>query len=69
MSYGDIEEARAKRAAKEQATASKGKSGRKCKNPVAPGTVTKRARRSELEVAEDEIAAAGMEEHCSVLQL
>ena len=34
MSYEDIEEARAKRAAKEQATAGKGKRGRKCKSPA-----------------------------------
>lgn len=37
MSYEDLSEARAKRAAKEKATASKGKRGRKCKSP-APET-------------------------------
>ena len=34
MSYEDLEEARAKRAAKEQATAGKKKRGRKPKNPA-----------------------------------
>jgi hypothetical protein len=34
MSYKDLEEARAKRAAKEQAAVSKGKRSRKRKNPV-----------------------------------
>lgn len=34
MSYEDIEEARAKRAAKEEATAGKGKRGRKRKSPA-----------------------------------
>jgi len=34
MSYKDLEEARAKRAAKEKATASKGKRGRKRKSPA-----------------------------------
>lgn len=69
MSYEDIEEARAKRAAKEQATAGKGKRIRKRKSPTEQGAVSKKARRSEVEVAEDEIAAAGMQGHCSVLQL
>jgi hypothetical protein len=70
MSYEDLEEARAKRAAKEVIATSKGKRGRKRKSPSAQGTVarkTKKARKSELEVAEDEIAAAGMKGHCSVL--
>jgi hypothetical protein len=30
---------------------------------------TKKAQNNELEAAEDEIVAAGMEDHCSVLQL
>ena len=69
MSYEDIEEARAKRAAKEaQETAGKGKRGRKRKSPAPAGAKAKKARRSEVEVAEDEIAAGGMENHCSVLQ-
>lgn len=34
MSYEDLENARAKRAAKEEATASKGKRGRKRKSPA-----------------------------------
>jgi hypothetical protein len=69
MSYEDIEEARAKRAAKE-ATAGKGKRGRKRKSPPeagAPEPKAKVARISEAQVAEDEIAARGMENHCSVL--
>ena len=60
MSYEDLEEARAKRDAKEAAT-SIGKRGRKRKSPPAQGAVarkSKKGRRSELEVAEDEIAAA-----------
>jgi len=71
MSYEDLEEARAKRAAKGVAAASKGKRGRKRKCSVTQGTAegeTKRVR-SELEVAEDEIVLAGMEDYCSVLQL
>jgi hypothetical protein len=71
MSYEDLEEARAKRAAKEAET-SKGGRGRKRKRPSGEGTVVRKAkksRKSELEVAKDEIVAAGMEDHCSVLQL
>jgi len=74
MSYEDIEEARAKRAAKEaakEAAAGSGKRGRgrkrKSPAPVA-GTNAKRTWRSEVEVAKDEIAASGLENHCSVLQ-
>ena len=71
MSFEDLEEARAKRAARDAET-SKGKRGRKRKGLPAQETgarKTQKARRSELEVAEDEIAAAGMKDHCSVLQL
>ena len=67
MSYEDIQEARAKRAEKEQATAGKGNRGRKRKNTVLVAAKSKRAR-SEVEIAEDEIAAGGMEYYCSVLQ-
>lgn len=68
MSYEDIEEARAKRAAKEAAAASK-KRGRKRKgSALAAGVRAKKARRSEVEVAEDEIAAGGMGNYCSVFQ-
>ena len=71
MSYEDLAEARAKRAAKEEASASKGKGGRKRKGLTTEGKVARKTKkaRSELEVAEDEIVAAGMEDHCSVLQL
>lgn len=72
MSYGDIVEARAKRATKEaakEAAVAKGKRGRKRKGPVPAGAKVKKARRSEVEVTEDEIAAAGIENYCSVLQL
>ena len=72
MSYKDIEEARGKRAAKEaakEAAAALGKRGRKRKSPkLATGAKAKKARRSEVEVAEDKIAAAGLGDHCSVLQ-
>ena len=69
MSYKNIENARAKRAAKEDTTAGKGTRGRKRKSLTPMTGNVKRARRSEAEVAKDEIAAAGMENHCSVLQL
>jgi DUF917 family protein len=68
MSYKDIEEARGKRAAKE-ATIASGKRSRKRKSPTPAKEVkNKKARGSEIEVAEDEIAAAGLGDHCSVLQ-
>lgn len=67
MSYEDIEEARAKRAKKEQATASKGKRGRKRKSTILLAAKPEKVR-SELEAAEDEIAAEGMEAYCSVIQ-
>ena len=70
MSYEDIEAARreraAKEAAKEAATASQ-KRGRKRKSPALAGAKAKKARRSEAEVAEDEIAAVGSENYCPVL--
>lgn len=51
MSYEDLSEARAKRAAKEKATASKGKHGRKRKSPApetsSPEPEAKVARMSE----------------------
>jgi len=52
MSYEDIEDARAKRAAKEQVTAGKGKCGRKRKSPAPEAGKAKKARRSEVEVAD-----------------
>ena len=57
MSYEDIEDARAKRAAKEEANTGQGKRGRKRKSPVPEAGKAKKARRSEVEVAEDKIAA------------
>ena len=64
-------QARAKRAAKE-ATVGKGKRVRKRKSPApepgAPDPKAKVARMSEAQVAEDGIAARGMENRCSVLQ-
>ncbi len=72
MSYKDIEEARAKRAAKEQAAAGKGKRGRKRKSPAegAPESAkAKMARMGEAQVTEDEIIAPGMEDRCSVSRL
>lgn len=67
MSYEDIEEARGKRAAREAAAAS-GKRGQKRKSPAPAGAKGKKAQKSEVEIAEDEIAAAGLQDHCSVLQ-
>jgi hypothetical protein len=45
------------------------KCGRKRKSPAPAGVKAKKARRSEAEVAEDEIAAGGMGDYCSVLQV
>lgn len=68
LNYEDVEEARAKRAAKKDATSGKGKRGRKRKSPAPEAGKAKKAR-SEVEVAEDEIAAAGLGNHCSIIQL
>jgi hypothetical protein len=67
MSYEDIVEAQAKREAKEAAVV-KGKRGRKrkCSEPVVARAT--RTRKSEIEVAKDEIEALGLGNHCSVLQ-
>jgi hypothetical protein len=67
MSYENLKEAREKRAAKEAAAGSEGHS-RKRKSLAAAEAKVKRVRRSEVEVAEDEIAAACLGDHCSVLQ-
>ena len=69
ISYENIEDARTKRTAKEEAIAGKGKRGRKRKSPSPEAEKAKKARRSEVELAENEIAIAGMGNHCSVLQL
>jgi len=67
MSYEDIVQAQAKRDAKE-ATAVKRKRGVKRKGTVTVPKEVKRVRKSELEAAEEEIKAMGLEVHCSVLQ-
>jgi len=72
MSYVDIVEAQAKHAAKEaakEAAAVKRKHGQKRKGPTPAGAKVQKAWRSEVEVVEHEIAAAGMANHCTVLQL
>jgi hypothetical protein len=72
MSYEDIVEAQGKRAVKEaakEAAGATGKRGRKRKSPAPVAAKAKKARRSEVEVAEDEIEAGGMGNYCSVLQL
>jgi hypothetical protein len=51
--------------AKDSATA---KGARKRRIPAPKVAKAKRLRKSEVEVAEDEIIAGGMEEYCSVLQ-
>jgi multidrug resistance efflux pump len=66
MSYEDIVEAQAKLDAKKAMM--KGKPGRKRKDSIAVATQAKRTRRSELEVAEQEIKVDGMGSSCSVLQ-
>jgi hypothetical protein len=68
ISYEDLNEARAKRAAKDQATADKGKRAQKRKGPAKRVAAVVNSK-SELEVVEDEIVAAGMVAHCSVFQL
>jgi hypothetical protein len=67
MSYDDIVEAQAKRDAKDAAVV-KGKRGPKRKSSAPMLAEAKRTRKSEVEVAEDEIKAMGLENHCSVLQ-
>jgi len=68
MSYEDIVEAQAKRDAKETAVV-KGKPGRKRKASAPVAAQAKRTRRSEVEVAMQEIEAEGLGSYCSVLQL
>jgi hypothetical protein len=46
----------------------KGKRGWKRKKPTSEGAKAKKVRRSEVEVAEDEIIVAGMEGFCSIIQ-
>jgi hypothetical protein len=59
MSYEDIVEAKLKRDAKD-APVVKGKPGRKCKSPAPVAAHGKRKRRSEVEIAEQEIQAEGL---------
>jgi hypothetical protein len=68
MSYSDIVEAQAKQDAKE-AAAQEQKRGakRKCGQPKQ--VPVQRIRKSEVEVAEDEIEAMGPGEYCTVLAL
>jgi hypothetical protein len=68
MSYEDIVEAQARRDAKEAAVV-KGKRGRKRKASAPEVVQAKRVRKSELEVAEEEIKALEFGNQCSVLQL
>lgn len=56
-----------KRDAKE-AAAGKGKPGQKRKSAAPVGVPAKRARKNELEAAEEEIKAHGLENYCSILQ-
>lgn len=68
MSYEDIVEAQIKRDAKE-AAAVKAKRGPNRKSSAPVVVQAKMARKSEVEVAEDEIEALGLGNYCSVLQL
>jgi hypothetical protein len=45
-----------------------GKRGRKRKGSAPVVAEAKRTRKSEMEVAESEIEALGLEDHCSILQ-
>lgn len=65
MKYEDIETERKRRAEKESNTAAK-TNKRKRKNPVTAKKRSNKARRSELEIAEDEIVAEGLCEYCTV---
>lgn len=68
ISYEDIVEAQAKRDAKEAAVV-KGKRSRKHKASAPKVPQAKRTRKSEMEIAEEEIEALEFGNHCSVLQL
>lgn len=76
MSYGDIVEAQAKRDAQEAKRGVKGAAAEKLKRgpkrkgaAAAVPTQAKRVKRSEAEVAADEIEAMGLGNYCSVLSL
>jgi hypothetical protein len=66
MIYEDIVEAQAKHDAKEDAVV-KGKPGRKRKSPASVVAQAKRAPKSEVEVAQEEIKALEFGHRCSVL--
>ena len=68
MSCEDIVKAQAKRNVKEAAVV-KGKRCRKRKSSESLVSRAKRTRKSEIEVAKDEIEALEFGNHCSVLQL
>lgn len=71
ISYKDIEVARSKRAVRDAAKDSavaKGKPGRKHKGTMSALPEVEKARKSEVEIVEDEIVAGGIEDYCSILQ-
>jgi len=67
MSYEDIVEAQAKRDAKETVPV-KGKRGPKRKSSAPVVAEAKRPRKSELEIAEEEIGVLELGNYCSILQ-
>jgi hypothetical protein len=67
MKYEDIVTERTRLATKKADAATKTNS-KKRKRPDAVKAQTKKARRSEIEVAEDEIVAGEMSEYCSVFR-
>jgi hypothetical protein len=70
MSYKDIVKAQLKRDVKDALPVPvKGKHGRKQKNPVPVVAAVKRTRKTEVEVAENEIEVMGLGSYCAVLQL
>jgi hypothetical protein len=69
MSYEDLVEAQQKRDAKEATRGIGAKRGRPRKNQAPKLAEPKRAQKTELDVAEDEINTMGLREYCSVLQL
>ena len=67
MSYEDIIQAKLKRDVKDTPVV-KGKPGRKRKSSAPVAVQAKRKRRSELEIAEQEIQAEGLGDYCSVIK-
>jgi hypothetical protein len=68
-SYENIENARAKRATKEEAIPGKVKRGRKRKIPAPETEKAKKVQGNEMEIAKNEIVIIEIENHCSILQL